>query len=98
MNITLDGAFFIQITYLVKKGANMKKNNDDIAVKKNMKLKLARVEKDLSQDELSILVGSSRQTIQLIEAGKYNPTIKLCIKIAEALDKTLDELFWEEKK
>lgn len=76
----------------------MKKNNDDTVIKKNIKMKLARVEKDLSQEQLSILVGSSRQTIQLIEAGKYNPTIKLCIKIAEALDKTLDDLFWDNKK
>lgn len=76
----------------------MKKNNDDTVIKKNIKMKLARVEKDLSQEELSVLVGSSRQTIQLIEAGKYNPTIKLCIKIAEALDKTLDDLFWDNEK
>lgn len=75
----------------------MKKTKDVTVPKKNMKLKLARVEKDLSQAELSVLVGSSRQTIQLIEAGKYNPTIKLCIRIAEALDKTLDDLFWEGK-
>lgn len=76
----------------------MKKSKDGAVSKKNMKMKLARVEKDLSQDELSVLVGSSRQTIQLIEAGKYNPSINLCIRIAEALDRTLDDLFWEGKK
>ncbi|WBW97281.1 helix-turn-helix transcriptional regulator [Oceanirhabdus sp. W0125-5] len=63
---------------------------------KNIKLKMARVEKDLSQDELAKIVGVSRQTISLIEVGKYNPTIKLCIAICKALSKTLDELFWEE--
>ena len=63
---------------------------------KNKKLKLARVEKDLSQAELAELVGVPRQTIGLIEAGGYNPTLNLCIAICRALDKTLDQLFWEE--
>ena len=66
-------------------------------IMKNIKLKLARVEKDLSQGELANLVGATRQTIGLIELGKYNPSIKLCIKIANTLDKTLNDLFWEEK-
>ena len=61
-----------------------------------MKIKLARVEKGLSQQELADLVEVTRQTIGLIEKGKYNPTINLCIRIAKALDKTLNELFWEE--
>jgi putative transcriptional regulator len=61
-----------------------------------MKIKLARVEKGLSQQELADLVEATRQTIGLIEKGKYNPTINLCIRIALALDKTLNELFWEE--
>jgi putative transcriptional regulator len=59
-----------------------------------MKIKLARVEKGLSQQELADLVEATRQTIGLIEKGKYNPTINLCIRIALALDKTLNELFW----
>jgi putative transcriptional regulator len=63
----------------------------------NRKLKIARVEKDLSQQELADLVGVTRQTIGLIEKGKYNPTLNLCISIAKALDKTLNDLFWEEK-
>ena len=62
----------------------------------NMKLKLARVEKQLSQQELADLVEVTRQTIGLIEKGKYNPSIKLCIKIAKTLDKTLNDLFWED--
>jgi len=61
-----------------------------------MKIKLARIEKGLSQQELADLVEATRQTIGLIEKGKYNPTINLCIKIAKALDKTLNDLFWEE--
>lgn len=63
---------------------------------KNLKLKAARAAKDLSQQALANLVGVSRQTINAIEKGDYNPTIKLCIAICKVLDKTLDELFWEE--
>ena len=63
---------------------------------KNKKLKLARVEKELSQAELAEKVGVTRQTIGLIEAGGYKPTLNLCIAICKALDKTLDQLFWED--
>lgn len=63
---------------------------------KNLKLKSARAAKDLSQQELADIVGVSRQTINAIEIGNYNPTIKLCVAICKDLDKTLDELFWEE--
>lgn len=63
---------------------------------KNLKLKAARVAKDLSQQGLADLVGVSRQTVNAIEKGDYNPTIKLCCAICRALDKTLDDLFWEE--
>ena len=62
----------------------------------NMKMKLSRVEKELSQQELADKVGATRQTIGLIEKGKYNPSLSLCLKIAKALDKTLDQIFWEE--
>ena len=67
-----------------------------VIMMKNIKLKIARVEHDLSQAELANLVGVSRQTIGLIELGKYNPTLNLCISICHSLDKTLDELFWIE--
>lgn len=63
---------------------------------KNLKLKAARAAKDLSQQALADLLGVSRQTINAIEKGDYNPTIKLCISICKVLNKTLDELFWEE--
>lgn len=62
---------------------------------KNLKLKSARAAKDLSQQQLADIVGVSRQTINAIEKGDYNPTIHLCIAICKALDKTLDDLFWE---
>lgn len=62
---------------------------------KNLKMKSARVAKDLSQQELANLVGVSRQTINAIEKGDYNPTINLCIAICKKLEKTLDELFWD---
>ena len=63
---------------------------------KNKKLKLARVEKDMSQEDVANIVGVTRQTIGLIETGNYNPTLKLCIAICNALDKTLNDLFWED--
>ena len=63
---------------------------------KNLKMKSARAAKDLSQQQLADIVGVSRQTINSIEMGVYNPTIRLCISICVALDKTLDELFWPE--
>ncbi len=62
---------------------------------KNLRLKSARAAMDLSQQQLADAVGVSRQTINAIEKGDYNPTIKLCIAICKTLDKTLDELFWE---
>ena len=61
-----------------------------------MNLKLARVEKNLTQQELADRVGASRQTIGLIEKGGYNPTLDLCLRIAKALDNSLDHLFWED--
>ncbi len=64
---------------------------------KNLKMKAARAAKDLSQDDLAKACGVSRQTISAIEKGDYNPTIKLCIAICRILNRTLDELFWEEQ-
>ena len=63
---------------------------------KDLKMKSARAALDLSQQELADKVGVSRQTINAIEKGDYNPTINLCIAICRILNKTLDELFWEE--
>ncbi len=65
---------------------------------KNLKLKAARAALDLSQEQLANRVGVTRQTMNQIESGTYNPTIKLCISICKELNKTLDELFWEEEK
>lgn len=59
------------------------------------KVKLARIEKgDLNQGELAKLVGVTRQTMSLIEAQKYNPTIKVCLLISKYLERPIDELFW----
>lgn len=63
---------------------------------KNLKLKAARAEKDMTQAALAEAVVVSRQTINAIEKGEYNPTINLCRAICKALGKTLDDLFWEE--
>lgn len=64
---------------------------------KNKKLKLARLERDMSQADLAQAVGVTRQTIGLIESGNCNPTLKLCVAICQALGKTLNDLFWEEE-
>lgn len=65
-------------------------------VMKNLKIKMARMELNMSQEELAEKIGATRQTIGLIEAGRYNPSIKLCINICIALHKHLDDLFWDE--
>ena len=64
---------------------------------KNKKLKLARLQRNMSQADLAQAVGVTRQTIGLIESGNYNPTLKLCVAICQALGKTLNDLFWEEE-
>ena len=62
---------------------------------KNLKLKSARAAKDMSQKSLAEAVGVTRQTINAIETGDYNPTINLCKAICKTLGKTLNDLFWE---
>ena len=62
---------------------------------KNLRMKAARAAMDISQQQLADAVGVSRQTINAIEKGDYNPTIKLCIAICKVLGRTLDDLFWE---
>ena len=63
---------------------------------KNLKIKIARMEMGISQIQLAEMAGVTRQTIGMIEAGDFNPSLKLCIDICKSLNKTLDELFWEE--
>ena len=63
---------------------------------KNLRLKASRADKGLSQQQLADLVGVSRQTINAIEKGDYNPTVNLCIAICRALGLTLNDLFWNE--
>lgn len=62
---------------------------------KNERMRAARVERGLSQQDLADAVGATRQTIGLIEAGRYNPSLKLCTAICKTLGTTLDDLFWE---
>lgn len=64
--------------------------------KKNLAMKAARAAKGLSQSDLAVIVGATRQTVGLIEAGGYNPTLNLCIAICKALDVTLNDLFWNQ--
>lgn len=65
---------------------------------KNEAMKQARSEKGLSQQALADALGVSRQTINAIEKGDYNPTIRLCIGICRVMGLTLNDLFWEEEK
>lgn len=65
---------------------------------KNLRMKTARIEAGLSQIELAEKVSATRQTIGLIEAGSYNPSLKLCRAICRTLGKTLDDLFWDEEE
>ena len=64
---------------------------------KNKRMKIARIECDMKQEDLAKAVGVTRQTIGLIEAGDYNPTLNLCIAICKVFGKTLNDLFWEEQ-
>ena len=63
-----------------------------------IRMKVARVEKGWTQQDLADRVEATRQTIGLIEKGEYNPTLNLCKRIAKVLDRTLDQLFWEDDK
>jgi len=65
---------------------------------KNLRIKSARAAMDMSQKDLAEAVGVARQTMNAIEKGDYNPSVKLCIAICKALEKTLDQLFWEENE
>ena len=65
---------------------------------KNIAIKVARAEKDMTQKALAEAVGVSRQTMNAIEKGEYNPTIRLCRQICRILDRSLDDLFWEDEE
>jgi putative transcriptional regulator len=67
-----------------------------VTIGKNLRIKTARAAKDMTQKDLADAVGVARQTMNAIEKGDYNPSINLCIAICKALDKTLNDLFWEE--
>jgi len=65
---------------------------------KNKKMKIARMENDMNQQQLADAVGVTRQTISMIESGNYNPTLNLCVAICRVLGKTLNDLFWTENE
>lgn len=65
---------------------------------KNKKMKIARMENDMNQQQLADAVGVTRQTISMIESGNYNPTLNLCVAICRILGKTLNDLFWTENE
>ena len=65
---------------------------------KNIAIKVARAEKDMTHKALAEAFGVSSQTMNAIEKGEYNPTIRLCRKICRILDRSLDDLFWEDEE
>lgn len=65
---------------------------DEKLILKN-NLKAARLEKNLSQQQLADMVGVSRNTVSSIETGQFNPTAKLALILCVALDKKFEELF-----
>ena len=72
------------------------KHKEVVVISRNLQIKIARAKKNMTQKALAEAVGVSRQTMNAIEQGDYNPTIRLCRKICKVLGKTLDELFGEE--
>lgn len=69
----------------------------EIQIKNNVKIR--RIEfGNLTQGDLAKQIGVTRQTMNLIESQKYNPTIKVCLLIAAALDTSIEKLFWMEEE
>ena len=66
--------------------------NEELILKN--RLKEARTEAKLSQQQLADIVGVSRNTISSIETGQFNPTAKLALILCIALDKKFEELFY----
>lgn len=62
------------------------------------RVKQFRKDQGLSQLKLAQKIGVARQTINLIENNKYNPSLDLCINLAKTLETDLNSLFWEERK
>jgi len=62
------------------------------------RLKVARAEKSLSQEQLALLAGVTRQTISSIETVQYNPSALLAVLLARRLDKRVEDLFYLEDK
>ncbi|AJI12200.1 helix-turn-helix transcriptional regulator [Bacillus cereus] len=61
-------------------------------------VKIGRVKANLTQQQLADVVGITRQTVSLIEKGKYNPSLKLCLQICYAVNAKLDEIFWLDRE
>ena len=81
--------FTIEDTDIEKQGV--------MRLSKNLRLKSARAALDMSQKDVAEAVGVTRQTMNAIENGDYNPSVNLCISICRVLGKTLDQLFWEDE-
>ena len=56
-------------------------------------LRILRAQRDWSQAELSVRLGVSRQTVNAIETGRYDPSLPLAFHIAKLFDKRIEEIF-----
>lgn len=80
--------YTMELICYIKFGGYAMKNN----------VKLARIKSELTQQELANAVGITRQTVSLIEKGKYNPSLKLCLQICYAVNAGLDDIFWIDRR
>ncbi len=69
----------------------------EVQIKNGVKLRRTELG-NLTQGDLANQIGVTRQTMNLIEAQKYNPTIKVCLLIADALETSIEKLFWMEEE
>ena len=67
-------------------------NTENGTTMKN-KIKVFRAMHDLTQEDLAIQLGVTRQTILAIEKGKYNPSLELAFKIAVYFGVTIEDVF-----
>lgn len=63
----------------------------------NNKVRQARTQLGLTQSELGVKVSVTRQTVAFIEKGEFAPSVALALRLAQALNTPINELFWLEE-
>ena len=61
------------------------------------RIKVLRAERDLTQEQLAMLVEVSRQTINAIEKGKFDPSLPLAFRIARLFELSIEDVFHDEE-